>query len=354
VSDGAPGTATKPITVLVSSAGRRVELVRAFREVVADLPPGGRVLATDSSWFSSAFHEADEGFVVPRVTDPALEPMLLDLCERHGVDLVVPTTDREMPFWVGARDRFAAIGTTVALSGAEVIAIASDKQRTHDWLTGNGFPTVRQARPAEALADPAAWPLPLMAKPRFGSASEGVGLVRTRQHLELVAARDEALSDGTPGDMVVQTVATGVEHTIDVLVDRSGLCLCAVPRRRLEVRGGEVSKALTVRSAELIELAHGMCKALPEPYGVLNFQVFADEATGDLAVIEINPRFGGGFPLSHRAGADYPRWLLQDLRGLPTPGAAAAADAWQDGLAMLRYDAAVFVDAARAPAQGPG
>jgi carbamoyl-phosphate synthase large subunit len=350
VNGGADMTdASRPLTVLVSSAGRRVELVRAFREAVTDLTPGGRVLATDSSWYSSAFHEADGGFLVPRVTDPAAVPHLLDLCERHAVDLVVPTTDREMPMWVGARDRFAAIGTTVALSTGEVIAIAADKQATHDWLTGNGFPTVRQTRPAEALADPDSWPLPLMAKPRFGSASEAVGLVRSREELELVAARDEArtpMSDGTRGDMVVQTVAVGIEHTIDVLVDRAGLCLCAVPRRRLEVRGGEVSKARTVRSSELIDLAQSVCKALPGPYGVLNFQVFADETSGNLAVIEINPRFGGGFPLSHRAGADYPRWLIEDVRGLPS---SANGDAWRGGLVMLRYDAAVFVDETQAP-----
>jgi len=211
-------------------------------------------------------------------------------------------------------------------------------------LTAHGFPTVRQTRPATALLDPATWPLPLMAKPRFGSASEGVGLVRNTAELELLVARDEAgtpLLDGRPGDMVVQTVAPGDEYTIDVLVDRSGQCLCAVPRRRLEVRAGEVSKAVTVRSPELIDLAFGLSKALPGAYGVLNFQVFADDVTGELAVIEINPRFGGGFPLSHRAGADYARWLLEDVRGLPS---TASATAWRDGLVMLRYDAAVFVD----------
>ena len=131
-----------------------------------------------------------------------------------------------------------------------------------------------------------------------------------------------------------------------LLVDRSGQCLCAVPRRRLEVRGGEVSKAVTVRSETLIDLAFGMVKALPGAYGVLNFQVFAEEETGKLAVIEINPRFGGGFPLTHRAGADYARWLLEDLQGLPS---TASADGWRDGLVMLRYDAAVFVDQTQAP-----
>jgi carbamoyl-phosphate synthase large subunit len=187
-----------------------------------------------------------------------------------------------------------------------------------------------------------------LTKPRFGSASEAVSLVRNTAELELLVARDEAgtrLIDGRPGDMVIQTVAAGDEYTIDVFVDRSGRCLCAVPRRRLEVRAGEVSKAVTVRSEELIELAFSMVKALPGAYGALNFQVFADQATRQLAVIEINPRFGGGFPLTHRAGADYARWLLEDVRGLPS---SASADSWREGLVMLRYDAAVFVDQAHA------
>jgi carbamoyl-phosphate synthase large subunit len=336
----------KPLTVLISSAGRRVELVRIFRQAVADLTPGGRVLAIDSSWYAGALHEADEGFTVPRVTDPDFVPELLALCERHAVDVIVPTTDREWTVWSEANHRFAAIGTTVAVSAPEVLAIASDKQRTHDWLVANGFPTVRQTRPAAALSDRAAWPLPLMAKPRFGSASEGVSPVGTMTELELLVARDNSgasLVDGRPGDIVVQTVATGDEYTIDVLVDRSGQCLCAVPRRRLEVRAGEVSKAVTVRSERLIDLAFGMAKALPGAYGVLNFQVFADEKTGELAVIEINPRFGGGFPLSHQAGARFAHWLLEDVRNLPS---SATAVGWRAGVVMLRYDAAVFVDQA--------
>jgi len=337
---------TKPITVLISSAGRRVELVRIFRRAVAELTPGGRVLAIDSSWYSGALHEADEAFVVPRLTDPDFVPQLLELCERNTVDVIVPTTDREWPVWSEATHRFAAIGTTVAVSAPEVLAIASDKQRTHDWLTANGFPTVQQTRPAAALSDPAGWPLPLIAKPRFGSASEGVGLVSTTTELERLVARDEAatpLLDGRPGDMVIQTLARGDEHTIDVLVDRWGQCVCAVPRRRLEIRAGEVSKAVTVRSEALIGLAFDLAKALPGAYGVLNFQVFAVESTGELAVIEINPRFGGGFPLAHRAGADFARWLLEDIRNLES---TASADGWRDGLVMLRYDAAVFVEQA--------
>jgi carbamoyl-phosphate synthase large subunit len=106
------------------------------------------------------------------------------------------------------------------------------------------------------------------------------------------------------------------------------------------VRAGEVAKAITVRSAELTELAEKLCAGLPGPYGALNVQVFVDSETGRLAVIELNARFGGGYPLSFAAGADFPLALVQEALGLPR---TAALGGWQDGLVMLRYDAAVFV-----------
>jgi carbamoyl-phosphate synthase large subunit len=336
-----PGTPGREVTVLVSSAGRRVELLRGFRRALASLGLDGRVIATDASWYSSAFHDADEAFLVPRLDDPAYVPTLVALCEKQQVDLVVPTIDTEMSAWVGARDQFTAIGTTVSLSGAGVVDIAADKQLTHEWLVANGFPTVGQASPGSVLDDPDAWDFPLVAKPRFGSAGIGVGIVRDAAELAVAVGRPEL------GEMVVQTLAPGREHTIDVLADRAGRCVCAVPRRRIEVRSGEVSKGVTVRSPALQDLAARICEALPGAFGTITIQVFVGDAPGELAVIEINARYGGGFPLALEAGADFPRWQLEELLGLPS---TASADGWRDGLVMLRYDAAVFVDDADAPA----
>jgi carbamoyl-phosphate synthase large subunit len=111
-----------------------------------------------------------------------------------------------------------------------------------------------------------------------------------------------------------------------------------VPRRRLEVRAGEVSKGITVREPAVIDLAVRAAEALPGAWGCLNVQIFHDVASGQLAVIELNPRFGGGFPLAWEAGAHYPRWILEEVLGLPS----TVHDRWTDGLVMLRYDAAVF------------
>ncbi len=180
------------------------------------------------------------------------------------------------------------------------------------------------------------WSLPLIAKPRFGSASIGVQRIESLAQLAML-----------PQDIeyVVQAVAPGDEYTVDVLVNRQGRGLCPVPRKRLEVRGGEVSKAVTEREESLVRLGRGLAETLPGAYGALNVQVFWDRAGGAVNVIEINPRFGGGFPLTWQAGGHYPRWIIEEILGR---SAATLTENWSDRLLMLRFDDAVFLPAVAA------
>jgi carbamoyl-phosphate synthase large subunit len=328
---GRTASGLRRFVILVSSAGRRVALVAAARQALDDLGLDGAVVAVDASERAAALHAADEGVVVPPCCSPEFVPAMLEVCDRFGVDLIVPTIDPELPVYASCAGRFLEAGVTVAVSSLETVAMAADKSATNAWFLGKGFPTVRQGTIDEVLADPSDWPLPLVVKPRSGSAAIGVSVVHDMAEMELAGRR---------GELVVEHLARGAEFTVDVLVDRSGIAACAVPRRRLEVRAGEVSKAVTVRCPSLAELARGICEALPGAYGVLNVQIFADERTGELSALEINPRFGGGFPLTWRAGGRYLTWMIEEILGLPS---TAAPDAWQPGLMMLRYDDAVFV-----------
>lgn len=318
--------------VLLSSAGRRVALLETFRDALRSLGLQGKVMAADASACSAASWAADDRFVVPRCGDDAFIPAMLDLCRRERVALVVPTIDTELMVLARHRAAFAALGTTVAVSAPATIAVAEDKRRTHAFLVERGFPTVAQAEVEQVLADPGAWPYPLIVKPVSGSASEGVLRVGDRMGLTVATAGQ---------DTVVQELARGVEYTVDLFVDGTGTCRGAVPRQRLEVRAGEVVKAVTARVPAIVDLAEQLAKSLPGAFGVLNLQLFYDEGSGDLRIIEINPRFGGGFPLAHRAGAPFVRWLVQSAVG-QVPDYDVPP--WRDGLMMLRYDDAVFVD----------
>jgi len=324
------------VNVLLSSAGRRHALLEILRRTLTQLGVSGRVLATDMTRLSAAFQAADNSFVVPRCTSPEFIPVMLDICREERVTVVVPTIDTELPLYAAHREEFAEIGTTVLVSSPEVVEIGGNKDRTHGWLVSHGIPTVRQASVAEAIGDPDSWPVPLVVKPICGSSSVGVSVVHDKSQLE---------SSAYQNGYIVQSVAPGEEYTIDFLALRDGQCRCAVPRRRMETRAGEVSKGMTVRDVRLQELAARVCHALPGAYGCLNCQVFLDATTGTLNVIEINPRFGGGFPLTWEAGAHFPRWIVEEILGLRQ---SVEANSWRDRLLMLRYDEGVFLDASRA------
>jgi carbamoyl-phosphate synthase large subunit len=316
--------------VMLTSAGRRVALLHAFRHALSALG-GGRVLAADVSASAPAMHEADAGFLIPPCTSPEFVPAVLDLSRREGVTLVVPTIDPELVPLARARDEFARLGVTVAVSSLETVAIGFDKLATAAFFTRAGIPAPRLLDLEAALTDGNGLAFPMVVKPRHGSGSIGVQVVADLEALRFFARR-------VP-NAILQEYAGGTEFTLDVLVGPHDQVACVVPRRRLETRAGEISKGYTVRDPELERWGRRVAERLPGAWGPITLQCFR-RPDQSLAFIEINPRFGGGFPLAWRAGADYPRWLLEWALGLPS---TASAEAWRGNVAMLRYDDAVFV-----------
>lgn len=320
------------MNVLISSAGRRVGLVNIFREVFKVLGHPGRVVAADMGQTAAACHVADDWFTVPRCTEAAFIEVVARECVQRDVGLIIPTIDTELLVYARAREALARQGIRVAVSAPAVIGISGDKRRTHEWLCEHSFPTVKQWNLREVLDGSVDVTYPVVAKPRFGSAGVGVVVARGRAALEGICS---------DFDYIVQEQAPGVEYTVDCWVDSQGTCRSVIPRRRLEVRGGEVSKGVTVWHDELQSTVRKIVMALPGARGVLNVQAFVDES-GRIAVIEVNPRFGGGYPLAWAAGARYAEWLVREVLGMPGPSDEELMG-WAKGLMMLRYDDAVFL-----------
>jgi len=219
------------------------------------------------------------------------------------------------------------------ISSPEVVRACIDKVAWSEFLAAHGFRTPRILTDPE-LADP---PFPLFLKPRDGSSSLGAHKITTPEGL--------AYYRKIIPNAIVQEFVEGVEYTVDVLADLDGKCLCAVPRRRYEVRGGEVSKSQVVMDRRIMDESCRLVETLGGARGEVTVQCFLT-GDGEVVFIECNPRFGGGIPLSIRAGADSPRWILEMLLGRSP---SATMDAWTDGLYMLRYDQGVFVEADELP-----
>jgi carbamoyl-phosphate synthase large subunit len=323
--------------ILISSAGRRVGLIRCFRDSFRRLGIRGRIIAVDASLHAPALHFADGFWRVPECRDPDFVPRLLEIADRERIDLVVPTIDPELPVYAASRQVVEHGGRRVAVCAPETIQICADKQCTHCWLRKRGFPTPRQESLAAFGARPDTLGFPAILKPRSGSGSVGVRRVESSDELRALARK--AQTGRRLHEYVAEEIAPGQEHTVNVFVDSDGACLAAVPHRRLEVRAGEVSKAVTVRHDGLIELARSIAETLPGARGPLSIQCFLAPG-GSLLVTEINARFGGGYPLTHRAGARFTDWLILEQSGR---GPLSRRDDWTDKLTMLRYDREVFL-----------
>lgn len=312
------------VRVLISSAGRRGALVGCFRQAGA-AQVHGCDLAPD---LSAACHLADHAHAVPRVTDPGYGAAIARIVSDHGIGLIVPTIDPELAALAEIAPVLEDLGARVHVSPPGVIAVVRDKMRTMEVLGAAGGPVPPTCREADLRADPGRLGWPVFGKPSGGSASRGLGQY------------------GGPGDlppgfaepMIFQPVLEGPEYTVNIFVDAGGVLRCVIPHRRLQIRAGEVEKGVCERRADLAQIAHGITRALPDLRGVACFQVIDDARFGPV-VIEINARFGGGYPLAHHAGARFADWLLAEAAGQPS----GAHDDWREGAMMLRYDEAVFV-----------
>lgn len=300
--------------VLFTCAGQRVDIVTAFQKA------GAFVVAADADTLAPAIYHADAHALVPRVADPAYVPALAELVREHDVRLVVPLTDLDHVVLARAREQLDP--ALVLLPGEELCRCLGDKYLAHMLFEQRGIPSPPSWLPEEL---PAELELPVLVKVREGFGSRHIYRAETPEQLDFFLRY-------TPVDSFVQAVCKGEEFSIDVFCDLDGRCLNAIPRTMIQSKGGESIKGMTIRDEELI--AHGAFVA--ETLGLVgpaNVQCFR-EPDGSLPVTDINPRFGGGFPLPTSAGGRYPELALALARGeRPEPRLGS----FREGVVMTRF-----------------
>ena len=321
----------KDLNILFTCIGRRVSLLNSFAAAARQLKMNVSLLGTDITDLSAALQLCDKGFLARSVTDAGYIRELLNIVRDNKVRLLVPTVDLDLKLLAQNKAKFDRMGCCVLVSSPEVVDICQDKRKTFKFITQNGFDTAVTMSVSSALSKrEIKWPLFL--KPWDGYASRGNAVVKDRRELLFFAKRIP--------NCIVQEFVRGDEYTCDVYVDFDMKVRCVVPRRRLEVRAGEVSKGRTVKHPRIMSETAGLVEKLGAGPGVITVQLVL---TGQRQVkfIEINPRFGGGVPLSIKAGANFPKWILQQFLGRAV---RIRPDGFKDGLTMLRYDAEVWLE----------
>lgn len=314
--------------ILFTSVGRRVELLQAFREASRRGQINLKVYAADMSGTAPALCFGDAAVRVCRITDEDYIPQLSRICREECIDLLIPTIDTDLLKLSRAREDFMKAGTRVLISAPDKIALCRDKRLTYDFFRKCGL------RAPETFDSVEKYNLsyPCFIKPKDGSSSINAFRADSPGELREIAKR-------VPG-YIIQPYIEGEEYTVDIFCDFDGNAVFITPRVRVAVRSGEVLQTRIVWDDVIVEECRKIIEQF-EPCGPVTVQLIRDKVTGDNHYIEINPRYGGGAPLSMKAGADSAACVLDLLRGGKPGFQEHAAKA---GRMYTRFDQSIHMD----------
>ena len=308
------------MNVLFTCAGRRTYLLKYFRE---NLSEDDKIVATDMQLSAPALQAADIKLQVPAVYDPDYINITLRICKEYKIDALFSLNDLELPILAENKDRFERIGVKVVVSDPKVIDIAFDKYKTAKWVESIGllapktFVRVEDVKKALSAGEVE---FPLFMKPRWGSGSIGLESISDMDELDtyyrllMKKIKRTILAKASVGDeyIMIQEKLTGSEYGLDVMNDLYGKNVGVSVKQKLAMRSGETDKVITVDLPVVREIGYRIGQALGH-IGNLDVDVM-QRADGAYCVLELNPRFGGGFPFSYEAGVNFPKVLIQWIK----------------------------------------
>lgn len=309
------------INILLTSAGKRSYLVDYFKQELQGL---GKVFVTNSTSAATSFQEADEAFVSPLIYDPQYIPFLLRLVEEHEIKIVIPLFDIDLPVLARHKEEFLQRGARVIVSEESVTHICNDKWETYQYLCKMGLlspQTFLSVEDVTTAVRQGELSYPVMVKPRWGMGSIGVYEADNEQELIVLHKKVENKIHSTylkyeaaqsSQMVIIQEKICGQEYGLDIINDLEGQYRNTSIKLKYNMQCGETDSAITVDHTGLSKLGEKIGTSLKH-IGNLDVDVIETEK-GDY-VIDMNARFGGGYPFSHLAGVNLPRAIILWCKG---------------------------------------
>lgn len=316
----------KEINILLTSAGRRTYLVKYFQEY---LNGKGKVHAANSSALSPTFEVADQCVVTPLIYDDNYIPFLLKYCKENEITAIISLFDIDLPVLAKHREEFAEVGTRLIISDLDFINICNDKWKSFLYLKEREFGVPKTYVDLdEALSDVKNNKLnfPLIIKPRWGCGSLSIFRVNNEAELRVLynkckeEIKDSYLKYEAKQDedksVLIQEIIKGDEYGLDVINDLDGNYMNTIVRKKMGMRSGETDCAQIMDIPQLKELGSKLSQFTKH---IANLDVDVLGIDGDYYILELNARFGGGYPFSHISGVNLPAAIVEWLRGNKAP-----------------------------------
>lgn len=310
------------INILVLSAGKRVELIECFKKASKDLKIESKIIAVDISELAPALYFANKSYIIPRIGEEGYIEEIIKICNAENIKLIVPTIDTELRILSENKEKIEkATKAKILISSNKVISICRDKRNTQLFFENNNFGVPRLITDDDIKENKMKFPL--FIKPINGSSS--INTFKIKNMKELLFFKEYIK------DPMIQEMVEGEEYTVDAFLDFNGNVITIVPRKRMAIRGGEILKGKIEKDRTIIEDVKKVLEEL-KPIGQITIQLI--KTNDGIKYIEINPRFGGGAPMSIFAGADSCKNLYRLLMGEKLE----YNENYEDNVVVLRFD----------------
>lgn len=301
------------MNILFTCAGRRNYLINYFKKA---LDNNGQIIAVDTQLTAPALVDADKAFQVPSIYDPEYIDSLKSIIRENNIKAIISLNDLELPILSQHKKEFEALGAKVIISDENVIDMSSDKWKTYNFFNNLNIPTPKTfitiESTLEAIKD-GSLHYPLIVKPRWGSASIGVDVVEDEKELLLayelqkLRIKRSILKTVSSSDIehsiIIQEKLEGEEFGMDILNDFNGNYYSCFIRKKLSMRSGETDKAVSVIDENFSKFGE-LIGSHTKHIGNMDCDFFV--VNNKMYILELNPRFGGGYPFSHEAGINTP------------------------------------------------
>lgn len=319
------------MNVLILSSGSRNKIVQYFKKELKGI---GRVIVTDCSIYAPALYEADNYYIVPRITDSTYLDSILDICKKEKVSLAFSLIDPEISFLSENKEYFEEIGVHLMLSDKEMIETSFEKYKMYQYLSQKGINTPKtytSLTTFEQDYDNENISFPVIVKPNKGSASKGIELVESIVDLKNVFSKNYE-------DLIIQEYMTGKEYGVDVYVDMyTGELVSYFIKEKVLMRAGETDKAISVHNSQIENLVKELV-SVSAFKGVIDVDIF--EKNGKFYVSEVNPRFGGGYPHAYECGINFPQLIIDNILKKKD---LKFSNEYKSGVKMMKYSEVIIL-----------
>ena len=316
------------INILILSAGRRVELIECFKRAALKEKINSKIIAADISNTAPAMYFADKNYIIPKIGEEGYIENIIDICNKESIKLIIPTIDTELLILAKNKANIESrTNARVMVSNYNVINICRNKINTQHFFEQNGFGTPKLVEEEDIKNEKVKFPV--FIKPLDGSSSINTFKVNNMKELRF-------FKEYIKGP-IIQELVEGPEYTTDIFCDFDGNPITIVPRKRIATRSGEIIKGKIEKDREIIADIKKLINVL-KPIGQITIQCIKTKE--EIKYIEINPRFGGGAPMSIKAGAD----SCQNIYKLLSGKELKYNEDYKENLFFLRFDDAIMLD----------